>query len=355
MTNEIKNLMFDLSAGRRIYDAESEREISVADANETLRNFCVNELGLTNKATEREIQRALKTQKGIELFQVIEEILDEKIATGWKDDEFFDAFVEIKNLADGDKNEFWLQKDIILTVEHVSGDHHDLTVQKLNEGAAISIPTSVYAVKVGAFIREFILGRKNWTEFTDAVARAFTDEIKNATYREFMNAGSKIPPTAQFNKTGALTAATKDTFDTLLEDVSMANDNAAVVIMGTKTALKKLNALSDIDWRADSQKESVAHSGMLADYEGTILVEVPQRFAKNDTTAKLVDNNKLLIMPVVDIKPVKFVDGGETILEVSDKGDTMDDRQTYEVQRRMGIGTVITQYFGTWDLNTVSA
>lgn len=126
MTNEIKNLMFDLSAGRKIYDAESDREISLMDANETLRNFCVNELGLSNKATEREIQRALKTQKGIELFQVIEEILDEKIATGWKDDEFFDKFVEIKNLADGDKNEFWLQKDIILTVEHVSGDHHDL-------------------------------------------------------------------------------------------------------------------------------------------------------------------------------------------------------------------------------------
>ena len=51
---------------------------------------------------------------------------------------------------------------------------------------------------------------------------------------------------------------------------------------------------------------------------------------------------------------VRFVDGGETVLEVSDKGATMDDRQTYEVQRRMGIGTVITQYFGTWDLQTVS-
>ena len=126
MTNEIKNLMFDLSAGRSIYDAESEREISAAEANETLKRFCIEELGLTEKATEREIKRALKSQKGQELFQVIEEILDEKIATGWKDDEFFDQFVEIRNLADGDKNEFWTQKDIILNLEKVSGDHHDL-------------------------------------------------------------------------------------------------------------------------------------------------------------------------------------------------------------------------------------
>ncbi len=126
MTNEIKNLMFDLSAGRKIYDAESEREISAAEANETLRTFCIEELGLTEKATDRQIRRALDTDNGKKLFQVIEEILDEKIATGWKDDEFFDQFVETKNLADGDKNEFWTQKDIILTVEKVAGDHHDL-------------------------------------------------------------------------------------------------------------------------------------------------------------------------------------------------------------------------------------
>ena len=355
MTTEIKNLMFDLSAGRSIYDAESNREISVNEANETLRNFCINELGLTEKATPRQIMRALDTEKGKELFQVIEEILDEKIATGWKDDEFFDQFVETKNLADGDKNEFWTQKDIILTLERVSGDHHDLIVQRLNEGSAISVPTSVYGIKVGAFIREFILGRKNWSEFTDAVAKAFINEVKNTTYTEFMNAGSKIPVASQFNKTGALTAATKDTFDTLLEDVSMANDGAAVVIMGTKTALRNLNALSEINWRADSQKESVAHSGMLADYEGTVLIEIPNRFEKNDTSKKLVDNTKLLIMPLVDIKPVKFVDGGETILTVDEKGATMDDRQTYEVQRKMGIATIITRYFGTWNLQTTSA
>jgi len=299
--------------------------------------------------------RELKSEKGVELFQVIEEILDEKITTGWKDDEFFDQFVEYVNLADGDKNEFWTQKDIILNLEKVSGSHHDLIVQKLNEGQSQSIPTSIYGIKVGAFIREFVLGRKNWSEFTDAVAVAFTNEIKNVTYREFMNAGSKIPVASQFNKTGALTAATKDTFDTLLEDVSMANDGAPVVIMGTKTALRNLNALSEVNWRADSQKESVAHSGMLADYEGTVLIEIPNRFEKNDTSKKLIDNTKLLIMPLVDLKPVKFVDGGETELTVDEIGATMDDRQTYEVQRKMGIGTIITRYFGTWNLASVSA
>ena len=186
------------------------------------------------------------------------------------------------------------------------------------------------------------------------VAIAYIIKIRDEIYTEFMSASEQIPAASQFNKTGTLSAETKDEFDTLLEDVSMANDNAPVVIMGTKTALKKLNALSDINWRADSLKESVSHTGLLGDYEGTELMEIPQRFKDNDIAQKLVDNNKLLIMPLVDTKPVKFVDGGETEVVVDQIAATMDDRQTYEVQRRLGIGTYITNYFGAWNLQGAS-
>jgi hypothetical protein len=43
-----------------------------------------------------------------------------------QENEFFNDFVEMKNIAQGDRNEFWVDKDVILTVAHVSGDHHDL-------------------------------------------------------------------------------------------------------------------------------------------------------------------------------------------------------------------------------------
>lgn len=171
-------------------------------------------------------------------------------------------------------------------------------------------------------------------------------------YAEFMNVADKMP--AQFKKTGALSAETKDNFDELIEDVTMVNDNVPVVIMGTKTALKKLqgfyNSGNGLNWIADSMKENVAHRGLLGDYEGTNLVEIPQRFENNNTAQKLVDNTKILVMPLIDYKPIKFVDYGETELTVDQKGDTMDDRQTYEVQRRMGVGSVITRYFGVWTL-----
>lgn len=160
-----------------------------------------------------------------------------------------------------------------------------------------------------------------------------------------MGAASSIG--TQFNKSGSLV---KDTLDTLIEDVSAANGGADVVIMGSKTALKKLNALTDVDWRSYSQKEAVANSGILGSYEGTPLVELSQRFADNDTSKKLLSTTKLLIMPVTDNKFVKFVDYGETTLEVTEAGETMNDQQTYELQRRMGVGTIISKYFGAYDI-----
>lgn len=220
----------------------------------------------------------------------------------------------------------------------------------MNEGAPFSVPTSVYAVKVGHDIRMFLTGRKDWNEFVNAVAKAFAVQIQNEVYSEVMNASLKVTPSADYNKTGTLGSATKDAFDELLENVSIANDSAPVLIMGTKVALKKLNALTDINWRADSQKEAVAHAGILGDYEGTEMMEIPQRLKNNSAVEKLVDSTKLLILPMVDNKFVKFVDYGETTLEVTEAGDTMNDQQTYEVQRRMGIATVITKNFGVWNL-----
>lgn len=358
MNEFYKTLMFDLSEGREIFDDEQEKVISNKDASAKLAKFCREHLGLNEKSTDREIKRALRTQNGIELMEVIEEVIDYKIQTGWKDNEFFNKFVESRNLAEGDQNTFWVDKDVILTVARVAGDHHDLTVQRLAAGSSTSLPMSVFAVKVGAFIKDFLLGRKDWSEYTDAVAKAYIKKIQDELYTEFMAASQQIPATSQFNKTGTLNSETKEIFDTLIEDVSMANDNVPVVIMGTKIALKKLNGLIEygnaVTWVADSQKESIAHTGMIGDYEGTDLMEIPQRFANNDLSTKLVDNTKLIIMPLVDTKPVKFVDGGETEVTVDEIGQTMDDRQTYEVTRRMGIGTYITNYFGVWNISNTT-
>lgn len=224
-------------------------------------------------------------------------------------------------------------------------------MQNLNEGTSFKLHTRRYGVKIGKDIDLILLGRVDFTELTDKIAEAFLYKLKELCCTGIYGAAAKIPNNAQFVKTGALTAATKDSFDTLLEDVGTAN-SSDVMIMGTKVALKKLNALADIDWRSDSQKESVATTGRLGSYESTELMEVPQRFAFNDVTKKLISNTTLLIFAKNQEKFVWYTDKGETeITETGQqKGDLADDFQAYEVQRESGVAIQLPQYMGVWNL-----
>ena len=92
-------------------------------------------------------------------------------------------------------------------------------------------------------------------------------------------------------------------------------------------------------------------TGRLGMFEGIRLVEIPQRFANNDTSKKLVDNTKLLIMPVADNKFIKIYNEGDAqIKEVSDGNTNMDKTIEYEYQIKMGVATIIGKRFGVWTL-----
>lgn len=347
----VKNVMFDLGTGREIYDAQAGRVISKAEASDVIRKACFEYLGLSKSSSNKEIKRALDphSDRAKEFFAVIEEIIDTQIAYGLSENEFFNAYVETKNMKDGDVNEFWVDQDVLLTVSKVSGDHHDLSMQRLGEGQSYHVDTAVYGIKVGSDIRLFLTGRKDWSDFVDAVVKAYINKVQTLISSQFANGVNIISVPSVLTGTGTLDATTKAQFDAIIEKVGAANESG-VVIMGTKTALKNLTALTKVDWAspAASIKEAVANTGIIGSYEGTPLMEIPQKFTDKTLATPIVDNGCLYIMPAVDNKFIKFVDYGESELTVDEKGATMDDMQSYEVQRRMGVSTLMTRYFGKW-------
>ena len=346
----VKNLMFDVAKGREVYDEAEDRVIRPAEANDKIRKVVFEVLGLDEKSTRRDRRRAMR-KHGAELFEVIEDIIDGEITTGFKESEFFNEFVDNRNIALGDSQEFWTEDNTILSVAKVSGDHHDLILQRLGSGESYTVPVSTYAVAVGADIDKYLVGDVDWAKMIQKVAEAFVQKIQEEIYSQVMNAGSSIPSSSQFVKSGQLVAANKTTFDTLIEDVSAANGGSEVYILGTKTALKKITALADVNWADDATKAAYNAFGRLGSYEGTTLIEIPQRFKPGDTTQKLVDNTKLLVMPRLENKFVKFVDVGEAeVLEITEKGERMDDTMKYEVQRDMGVGVKIGRIFGMWTI-----
>jgi hypothetical protein len=228
-------------------------------------------------------------------------------------------------------------------------------LQRLPEGTTYQIETDVYGAAVGGDIDRYLIGQEDWTKLIDAITTAFTVKIQELIFAEILEAPKKLPVQDGFVETGALNTVNRKKFNKVLQNVSVANDNADVVIMGTMVGLQELENLIDINWLADSQKESIANLGRLGNYGRYQLVEIPQRFARNDVTKTMYDDNKLWIFASGDDKLVDMVDVGETLIEeITDRGEAnsnIADLMKYEVQREFGVATRLGRYFGSWEIS----
>ena len=349
--NNFNRLKYALVHGEDIYEYDDqgvERKVSRSKANKAIQKVFMEICGLTEEDlnSKKKRHRAEKAHS-IEIYEMIEEDIQFKTNAGFQASEWFNQFVETHNLALGDGLQFRIDNERVLyEVLDYSGDNHDLTMQQLPERGFVTVKTSPKAIKIGKDIDLIILGRVDYASWIQTIADSFVQYTQTMAYNGMLSAEAKLP--AECKGTGTLGASTKGDFDDLLEEVSIRN-GSDVVIMGTKTALKKLNALADVTWASEKQKEQMNDLGRLGSYEGTTMIEIPQRLSLTNSNTKLITNGKLFIMPAGTDKFVKFVYSGETeIREVTEKGDHQDDFETYEITMDMGTDVILGQYFGVW-------
>lgn len=346
--DEVKNLMFDL------YKGELDDGITKRDAEDKLREVSLRIFGLTKDSSRRERERAYRDY-GRQYFDVIEEVTDWTVSTGLKENEWFNALVNYRNIKEGDKNLFVNEhEEVILSIARMGKRHHDSMLQRLPENTTYTVETDVYGAAVGADIDKYLIGQEDWTKLIDAITKAFVVMIQELIFAEILAAPKKLPAQAQFVGTGPLNTTTRKKFNKILQNVSVANDNADVVIMGTMVALQELENLVDVNWVADSQKEDKAKMGRLGNYGRYTLVEIPQRFARNDVTKDMYKDDTLWVFASGDNKMVDMVDVGETLIEeITDRGtanSNIADIMKYEVQRELGVATKLGKYFGTYTI-----
>jgi len=352
----IKNLMTDLALRREIFDEEGNR-ISQQEADKKLRDMTLAmfELDADSLRSDRAFNRAMK-RHGQEWFEIIEEVVDEYISYGMRESELFNQLVNVRSRALGQDNLFWVEdEDLILSIAKVGTSHHDYILQRPGVGESYTIPVDRYGAAVGMELNKYMAGQEDWTKLVAMLGRSFIMKQQVEIYNLAMNAATKLPVQTGFVASGAFSAATKAAVDAIIENVSAANDGAEVVAIGTRTALKNFAKLGDVNWIAPSMKESVAHTGLLGDYEGTELVVVEQRFADKTLTTKLFDDTKILFLAKgVDNKLIDmFTDGETEIDEITEKGEEhgrYDDLGKYEIQMSWGMAVRVKRRFGQWTL-----
>lgn len=318
------------------------------EASDAIRTKFNQILGIDKNSTSKERRQAWRAHK-IEIFEIIEDILEDKLVSGWtQDNAFFEQFVDARNLASGDTNEFYVEDASLLTVSKFAGNHHSLVRQKMSAGKAYSIEVSWYSIKVYTDLELYLAGRIDWVSFVNKIYTSVDKFRKDAMYAALMDADTYLPTDLVVDEN--LTSATKQDLIDLVEEIRAATGKD-VAIFGTKSALSKVASLVSYDVWSDSMKDRFNQTGELGMFEGIQLVTIP-RVNELNTRTEITDNKKLLILPIdPEFKPIKWVSEGESIFnEYGSDGSKMDRTIESEYAYKEGIAVVINQLYGVFKM-----
>jgi hypothetical protein len=321
------------------------QKVSKAEANAKIVEVFQGVLGLDKSSKPAEVRRAIRRNQAL-VFDIIEEAVQTLLVTGWSNDPFMMKYVDQRNLALGDKNEFVAEDDSVLSVMRVSGNHHDIIRQRLAGGSVKSLETYWVAIKIYAEFERVVMGLEDWAKFITKVYEAYDRYIKNTVYDTMVGYAQAL--TGQFKKTGSVTT---ENLNALCDLVSTAT-GMPVMIMGTRTALSNVTKLQNSTYISDAMKDEHYRTGTLGMWEGKELVEIPQVFEKGKVGAYKLDNTLIWIMPIAEEKFIKVVNEGDTqLMTVTDKDAKMDMTYEYELQTKLGCGVMLNGAFGCYDID----
>ena len=325
--------------------ALGKQAVSKEEANAKIVEVFQGVLGITKDSRPGDVRKAIRRNQAL-VFDIIEETIQTLLVTGWGNDPFFQKYVDQRNLALGDKNEFYSEDNSILSVMKVSGNHHDIIRQRLGAGTVESISTYWCAVKVYAEFERVVTGAEEFATFVNKMYEAYDRYVKNALYDAMVGYNTKL--TSDFKKTGSITA---ENLNALCDMVSTAT-GYPVMIMGTRTALSKVIGLQNAQYISEAMKDEHYRTGLLGMWEGKELVEIPQVFEKGKVGQYKIDNTLLWVMPITDLKFIKLVNEGDTQLRsITDKDTNMDMTYESEIQTKLGVAVMLNSAFGVYDLD----
>ncbi len=330
--------IIDLRNGTyRAFSAEANPEV----INEVLRTKFKEMLPAPNAMGRYNYRKMVKALPDV--FEIIEEVLDVTINDAWKTDPFYQQFVDSRNLALGDKADFILEADTLLTVNKFAGNTWDTDRERVSGRKKISLDTEWFYVHVYDDFERFLTGAITAEVLLTKMTEAFTRHIDTMISVAFNDAAINLP--AKFN-TGAPLSTTE--LQALIRNVKTAT-RSPISIMGTEMAITRLNELAEVKYSNDMKNE-IYSTGKLAKWMGNSVIEIPQSF-KPGTYDVAVDEDFVLIVPMgSDTKFIKFVDEGETRSQEKTEQENHDQTLSWQVQRKMGCGAIFGKMFGKYTM-----
>jgi hypothetical protein len=302
---------------------------SVAQSQEALRKALVE----ANNGSTVLNYKDIRDGKCNGLFSLIEEILSRTVVEGLQGDEYFNALVDFRNVAEGDQNLFLVEDNNLFVVAEAADGTQGIRRQRLGGVKETSIPTSLKVVRIYEELNRVLAGRVDFNEFIRKVAESFRQKLLNDIYALWSGAtAAEMGGVAYFP-----TAGTYDEDDLLdlISHVEAAAGGKTATIIGTKKALRNLKE----SIMSDGAKDELHNMGYFGKFFGTPCVAVPQRHQIGSTNFVLDDD--VLTIIAGDDKPIKVVYEGNPIVLMGDPMTNADFTQEYLYGEKYGMGIVL--------------
>lgn len=301
--------------------------------------------GLINKELleGKTMYQAVRRNK-VELYEVVEELVNVVVVENILNSPYVDAFVEVKYRGLGDKTEFYSEGGL-LSVASFAGNHWDTDRQALDIGESITLPKEWIYIHIYEDLERFLLGITTFDKMMDKVYKSVNKYITDRIYAQFQNVANAVP--SEFSFTGN----NEDALGNAVDVIQAAGGYQTITIAGTKGALRKLaNSVPDKMF-ASSQKEAKAQTGSIGEWEGNQLMIIPQTL-KSGTFELALDNSTLFILGG-DTKPIKLEFFGDTRTKSDTTGQENNDQTIdAQIQTKFGIGMVLPAAFGVFKFAT---
>jgi hypothetical protein len=284
--------------------------------------------------------RAHKT----ECFEVMETVLNVNLPLAWNNSSFYEQFVETRNGALGDTNEFVVDNDDILFASRFAGNYWSVNRQKLQGKSAFGLQTEWITIRVYDELERFLKGNVTLAEMITKLQKGFQNEIDSRIFTSFNGIGTYLP--AKFQESGSYD---KDTMSDLIQRVQVASQKN-VILAGTRSALSHIVDGMDAHRMSESQKEELATKGTLLDLTGlgVTAVEIPQTFVRGTYDFK-ADNKSIFILPD-NAKFIKLYFEGDTRARELTEKDNNDMTIDTTVQTKLGVGIVVPTLVGKYTI-----
>lgn len=300
---------------------------------EALRKSLVEANGGSNKLNYKTMRN------NVALFEIIETILELNDVQGFENNDFFEQFVDYRNLALGDQNSFYIEDNSLFTVNTTAEGIGATLRQRINKGETKTVATKLHTIETMENLNMLLSGRINIVEFVEKIRRSFMHKRLNAIYDTFYAGISGLP--AAFGKTGSYAEA--DLVDLIAHVEASTGGNA--IIVGTKKALAKV--ISAVI--SESAKERYNQSGFYGVFNGTPMMDIKQSH-KTGTYEFAISDSDLWIVTAND-KPVKFVTEGDAIFEQGQATDNADRTVDILAGERYGVAVVLNQLYGQYRIS----